>query len=151
MENTKSQSGEREYSKNERAEKLVGKRLTDGIIIDFPCELDYHCPVCEYEQIKGGNYDERLDWSEYEGFIYCHKCNKDYPSCLCMPDKEKATKIYLDCIEELLSESKKEGNIEMVDELIMKIMEKPMKLPMNPKARVITYAELIGIKNSLVG
>jgi len=115
MENTKSQSGEREYSKNERAEKLVGKRLTDGIIIDFPCELDYHCPVCKYEQIKGGNYDERLDWSEYEGFIYCHKCNKDYPSCLCMPDKEKATKIYLDCIEELLSESKKEGSKETAE------------------------------------
>jgi hypothetical protein len=98
----------KEYSKNDRAEKIVGKRMANGIIIDFPCELDYHCPVCKYEQVKDGNYDERLDWSEYEGFIYCHKCNKDYPSCLCMPDKEKATKIYLDCIEVLLSESKKE-------------------------------------------
>lgn len=104
------QNGEREYSKNERAEKLVGKRMADGIIIDFPAELDYHCPVCKYEQENSeGNYDERLDWSEYNGFIYCHKCNKDYPSCLCMPDKEKAIKIYLDCIEDLLSQSKKEG------------------------------------------
>lgn len=97
------------YSKNERAERLVRKRITDGIIIDFPAEIGYHCPVCEYKQEDDkGNYDERLDWSEYNGFIYCHKCNKDYPSCLCMPDKEKAVEIYLDCIEDLskLLESK---------------------------------------------
>lgn len=89
----------KEYSKNERAERIVGKRLV-GMVIDYPSELGYHCPVCKYEQEKDGYLDERLEWSEYKGFIYCRECNKDYPSCLCMPDIDKAIEIYLDCIEE---------------------------------------------------
>ena len=88
-----------EVSKNERAEKIVGLRPTGVQPIDFPCELGYHCPVCKYELIVGGNYDERLYWSEYNGFIYCYTCNKDYPSALCMPDINRAIEIYLDCVE----------------------------------------------------
>lgn len=89
------------YSKNDYAEKVVGKRNLppNAHIFDFPCELGYHCPVCKYENPKD-DYDERLDWSEYEGFIWCSVCNKDYPSCLCMPDIDKAIKIYLDCISQ---------------------------------------------------
>ena len=32
-----------------------------------------------------GNYDERLTWSEYNGFLWCAVCNEDYPSALCHP------------------------------------------------------------------
>lgn len=113
---------EKTYSKNKRAERLVGKRMTDGIIIDFPAELGYHCPVCEYKQVgSNGNYDGRLDWSEYNGFIYCHECNKDYPSCICMTDKEMATKVYLDCLEELLKQeldrAREEGGESIIAQL----------------------------------
>lgn len=89
-------------SKNKRAEKLVGLRKLppNSIIFDQPCELDYHCPVCRYKNLNNGNFDERLEWSEYNGFIWCSVCNKDYPSCLCQPDIDKAIDIYLDCIEE---------------------------------------------------
>ena len=90
-------------SKNERAEKLMGLReeiLKGAIPIDMPCELGYVCPVCKYDFIVDGDYDERLNWSEYNGFLWCAICNKDYPSCLCHPDLDQATKIFLDCIEE---------------------------------------------------
>ena len=94
------------HSKNERAEKLVGLRGNkghiDGIIFDQPCELDYKCPVCKYEiySKEHGVYDERLDWSEYNGFLWCSVCNKDFPSVLCQPDIDKAIEIYLNCIED---------------------------------------------------
>ena len=89
-----------DYSQNIRAEKVVGKRSLKGQPIDYPCELGYHCPVCKYEPEVGGNFDERLEWSEYEGFIWCSVCNKDYPSALCQPDIDKSIGIYLDCIED---------------------------------------------------
>ena len=106
-----------EYSQNKRAEELVGKRdlLDNAIPFDQPCELGYHCPVCEYPQITRG-WDERLEWSEYNGFLWCSVCNKDYPSCICIPlDKDLpgymvekynlsavdyAIKVFLDCIED---------------------------------------------------
>lgn len=87
-----------EHSKNPLAEKVVGLRNTDGISVDFPCEYGYHCPVCKYELCVGGNYDERLEWSEYECFCWCSVCNKDYPTCLCVPDIGKAIEAYLQCI-----------------------------------------------------
>lgn len=94
-------------SKNKEAERLVGLRNIpkNTIIFDQPCELDYHCPVCEYENIIDGNYDERLKWSEYNGFCWCSVCNKDYPTCLCVSDKNKATEIYLSCIEDVVSQA----------------------------------------------
>ena len=87
------------WSKNERAGKIMGLRPT-GTPIDFPCELDYHCPVCKYEMEVDGNPDTRLYWSEYNGFIWCEVCNRDYPSALCMPDTNKAIDIYLSTVEE---------------------------------------------------
>jgi len=108
-----------EYSKNPRAKSIVGERdVQYGVIaFDQPCELGYHCPICKYPQEKNGNFDERLHWSEYNSFIWCSVCNKDYPSCLCIPlDKEipefitrvsdiktpidYATKVFLDSIED---------------------------------------------------
>ena len=89
-----------QYSKNELAEKIVGKRKIErgSIIFDEPCELGYHCPVCKYENVIDGNYDERLKCSEYNGFLWCSECNKDYPSSLCHPDIDKAIEIYLTCV-----------------------------------------------------
>ena len=97
-----------EFSKNERTERIVGKRnLGKGIMpFDLPCELGYYCPVCKYEHEIDGKYDERLAWSEYKGFIYCYVCNKDYPSVLCQPDIDKAIDIYLDIIDELSNSNK---------------------------------------------
>ncbi len=85
-----------QYSKNKRAEDVVGKRSVDkgAIIFGFPLELGYQCPVCK--KCK----DESLEWSEYNGFIWCRTCNKDYPSCLCQPDIDKAIDIYLSCVAE---------------------------------------------------
>lgn len=94
------------YSKNERAEKVVGLRGNhghiDGIIFDQPCELGYQCPVCKNEVYseEHGVYDERLEWSEYNGFLWCSVCNKDFPSALCQPDINKAIEIYLECVKD---------------------------------------------------
>lgn len=78
------------YSVNEQAEKTVGKRQVYGLSIDFPCELGYFCPCDE---------SHFMQWSEYNGFLWCEKCNKDYPSCLCVKDLDKATDIYLKCVK----------------------------------------------------
>jgi hypothetical protein len=97
------------YSKNDRAERLLGKRPTGVQPFDQPCELSYHCPVYKYPQTYddqiGCPYDERLEWSEYEGMIWCRVCNFDYPSPLCMPDAKKATEIFLDIIEDVKKKS----------------------------------------------
>jgi hypothetical protein len=71
-------------STNERAKEIMGLRPTGGIPIDQPCELGFHCPVCEYPLDVEGNYDERLQWSEYNGFIWCSVCDKDWPACFCL-------------------------------------------------------------------
>lgn len=86
---------------NKDAEEIVGKRKpVIGIIISEPCELDYHCPVCKYENVSKGEFDQRLHFSEYNGFLWCSVCNKDYPSALCQPDIDKAIDTYLICVKE---------------------------------------------------
>lgn len=96
-----------EHSKNERAEMLCGSR-GPGTPLFAPGELGYACPIC-------GCSGDCLRWSEYKSFLWCGRCNLDIPSCLCvkfyepklsskaMTQKEriaKATKLFLDCIEE---------------------------------------------------
>ena len=83
-----------DHSVNAKARKTMGMRR-DGIAIDQPCELGYHCPVCKYLLEDGGDYDERLLWSEYNSFLWCSVCNKDYPSAFCQPDIDKAIEIFL--------------------------------------------------------
>lgn len=92
-------------SKNVRAAEVMGLRKggPNVVVLDQPCELGYHCPVCTYRMTVKGNYDERLHWSEYFGFIWCEVCNKDYPSCLCIPkDIDLAIATYLDTVELVL-------------------------------------------------
>lgn len=73
------------FSANERAGSIMGFRRTDVVAFDQPCELGFRCPVCLVSPIlPDGNYDERLDWSEYRGFLWCAVCNRDYPSSLCV-------------------------------------------------------------------
>lgn len=116
-----------EYSINELAKKIVGKRKIgiNTIIFDQPAELDYHCPVCKYENVVDGNFDERLHWSEYNGFIWCQTCDKDYPSVLCQLDIEKAIKTYLTCIQEA-SNLKVVENITDYHEATHKLNKKSM-------------------------
>ncbi len=104
----------KKYSKNELAEKIVGKRDLgkNFIILDEPCELGYHCPVCKYDLIVNGNYDERLTWSEYNTFLWCNVCNKDYPSCLCKSDIDEAINIYLSSIQSVI---KLRNNMNIID------------------------------------
>jgi hypothetical protein len=94
------------YSTNEYAEKVVGRRASNVISIDEPCELGYHCPVCRYELLVNGEYDERLTWSEYNSFLWCSVCNKDYPSCLCVPNIENAIFIFLSSVENVVKQVK---------------------------------------------
>ena len=98
---------ETEYSKNERAEKLLGKRKGGGTPIFLPIELGYVCPICNQPS-------EGLEFSEYNGFLWCDECNVDIPSCLCVKNSEekflkplskkeaikRATKIFLDTVED---------------------------------------------------
>ena len=99
------------YSKNKRAEKLLGFRKK-GQPLFMPHELGYACPIC-----NRGN-ECNLRFSEYAGFLWCDTCNIDIPSCLCKKypeprftttkvlskhDKVKEqTRIFLDTIEERL-------------------------------------------------
>jgi hypothetical protein len=102
-------------SKNPDAERIVGLRDTghgDAIIITAPAEEGYRCPVCKNEPYckEHDFYDERLEWSEYNGFVYCRKCNKDFPSCICAVDIDKAIQVYLKTVEQAIEfhEGKKE-------------------------------------------
>ena len=99
------------FSKSARAEELLGLRRTDCIAFDQPCELGYHCPLCQYPHIgKDGNYDERLHWSEYESMVWCCICNVDYPSCLCLPPGSgRATDVFLSSVGNAVARGRQEG------------------------------------------
>lgn len=91
----------KEFSKNIRAEHLVGLR-PPGTSIRFPAELGFFCPRCKNKPMSEDMVDERLEWSEYNGFLWCSICNKDYPSCFCHNDLDLAITIYLDCIKDAM-------------------------------------------------
>lgn len=78
-------------SKNKLAKAICGTRPTSGVSIDFPDDFGYVCPKC-------GN---SLEWSEYNTFCWCPTCNLDVPTCLCMPELDKATNIYLNSVNSL--------------------------------------------------
>ncbi len=99
---------EQNTSINEAAEKICGKRQMEPgmVMFDQPAELGYHCPVCKYKAIVKGNYDERLHWSEYNSFMWCETCNKDYPSALCQPNIDKAIETFLLSVRDAVMLSK---------------------------------------------
>jgi hypothetical protein len=72
---------------------LSGFGQRKGSPFDPPAELGFHCPVCTYDLVHEGEYDERLQWSELNGFLWCSFCKKDYPAPLCMRDIERATDV----------------------------------------------------------
>lgn len=97
-------------SKNEQAEAVFGLR-TLGTPIQEPFELDYACPICcppitETNGIFTAIFTEdgwlkaefgRLQFSEYNGFMWCSHCNLDIPSFLCLrANTREAVEIYTD-------------------------------------------------------
>lgn len=100
------------FSVNERAERLLGRRDANGpigIFLDWPVELGYQCPVLGHQQTEADItvlVPPTLHWSEYNAFLWCEKCNRDYPSALCTglstddpAQLERAIDVYLDTIE----------------------------------------------------
>ena len=96
------------YSKNKIAERICGKR-PHGTPVFAPHELGYACPIC------GASDEIDLQWSEYNCFVWCKKCNLDIPSCLCkkysqpklsdkpLTKKERLrenTRVFLKCMED---------------------------------------------------
>ena len=108
-------------STNERAGKLMGYRPEGVIPFDQPCELGYRCPVCLVPAMVGDEYDLRLHWSEYNGFLWCYVCDFDYPSVMCidltLPPtrpwvngcREDAVKVFLDSIEDAVERAFRQG------------------------------------------
>jgi hypothetical protein len=96
---------------NELAAQIVGIRQ-DAQPFDPPAELGFHCPACQYPLFNGDEYDDRLTWSRYNGFLRCSVCNKDYPTTLCMPKLDRANKIYLLCVKAAIERSQRMGREE---------------------------------------
>lgn len=105
-------------SVNLRAEKIVGKREPiNGIILFSPAEEGYHCPVCKYEiWSEDERLDERLHWGEYNGFLWCEVCNKDYPSAICAVDVDKAIDIFLATVENAIARDRITSRVELQNE-----------------------------------
>jgi len=95
--------GQMEYSKNEQAGRLMGFRPKGVTALIEPAELGYHCPVCQNSpRLPNGEPDPRLTWSEYNIFIWCEVCNRDFPSCLCLGDIGTATEVFLDSVRDAI-------------------------------------------------
>lgn len=58
-----------EYSVNDRAEKVMGRRVADGesvVAIDLPVELGYQCPIHKRDIMDTDLYGPPvLQWSEW--------------------------------------------------------------------------------------
>lgn len=76
------------HGKQPFAEKIVGRRLTPEqeagtepapLMYNIgPTDLALHCPV------HPDAPPETLNWSEYEGFVWCELCEWDWPSPRCI-------------------------------------------------------------------
>ena|SRR5918911_1185375 len=95
-------------SNDELAAQIVGIR-EERLPLDAPGELGFHCPVCQYPLFHDDEYDDRLTWSQYNGFLRCSTCDKNYPSSLCMPNVDRAIKIYLLCVKEAIERVRKQS------------------------------------------
>lgn len=93
---------------NPDAARILGKRHEDVtgsvLVVNMPCEEGFHCPVCIYPAVVDGEFDERLAWSEYRTMLWCHECERDYPSALCIVgDPSRATQVYLSSVEQVVT------------------------------------------------
>ena len=111
------------YSKNKRAEELMGLR-SKGQPIDLPCELGYNCPICHNhcKQCDDGEglHDETLEFSEYNDFMWCPKCNIDIPSFMCLRAVnielvKTYTERYLNAINDI-RQDEREKVMELIEE-----------------------------------
>lgn len=126
---------------NEDARRICGLR-EDGKSVNYlfePWELGYSCPICSMPIINGnivfdseGNVKEmfdRLDWSEYRGFLFCKKCNIDIPSYFCLPrpiSKESIKehiKEYLHLIEKYQDRFKTDSDLSKLADIEKKKIE----------------------------
>jgi len=82
--------------------QIVGLRKDDGHTLDAPRELGFHCPVCQYILLHDDEYVVRLTWRQYNCFLSCSVREKDYPSAICMPNVDRAIRIYLLCVKEAI-------------------------------------------------
>lgn len=76
--------------KNPDAERICGIREAGrhaNMMLE-PFEVGYQCPICKTIAWKPGadyiNEITALEFSEYDGFMYCPKCNIDLPSYFCL-------------------------------------------------------------------
>src|SRR5215813_36340 len=74
------------------SQQVPGIRRDDRPPLDRSGKLGFHCPVCQYPLFQDDEYDDRLKWSQYNGFLSCSVCDKDYPSALCLPNAGPTTK-----------------------------------------------------------
>jgi len=93
---------------NPDAARILGKRHEDVtgsvLVVNMPCEEGFHCPVCVYPAVVDGEFDERLAWSEYRTMLWCHECERDYPSALCIVgDPSRATQVYLSSVKQVVA------------------------------------------------
>jgi len=131
---------EPENSTDEFAEQIVGKRRPiRGIILFQPCEEGYHCPVCKYENVVDGEFDQRLHWSEYNGFLWCQVCNKDYPSAICKVDVDKAVDTYLLCVWEARKNMSFDKNV--IEYKIGKFVEEGKKAEADELCQALSILE----------
>ncbi|MGO3878234.1 MAG: hypothetical protein ACTJHM_03755 [Agrococcus casei] len=87
------------YSTNDHAERVMGRRIINGpvgVILFAPVELGYSCPIHK-QSIE--HSAETLHWSEYNSFLWCELCDRDYPSALCATDLDHAITVYLNSVE----------------------------------------------------
>ncbi len=112
----------KDISKNEEAEKIVGLRKIRGVLMSLPCELDYNCPIChakckycsgEKKTNLDKHWDESLEFSEYNFFMWCPRCNLDIPSLLCLrANSKRAVEIYTERFLGMVAEIKKKSEQE---------------------------------------
>ena len=77
--------------------QVLPLRETGKTPLFWPSEEGYKCPVC-------GATGEALYWSEYRGMLWCYTCERDYPSCLCLPVSEidRALEIFLRTVRDAI-------------------------------------------------
>lgn len=88
MAQTNKQGEAMKYSSNPDLERVLGKRdWKPGTVgLDRSQDFYYMCPKC-------GN--EAMEWSEYNGCVWCQNCNLDIPTCLAITELDNAIDIFV--------------------------------------------------------